>query len=172
MSLLDVRHITHRYDSGGGRPVLNDVSLEVDSNQIVAVVGESGCGKTTLGRLAAGLLEPSQGVVAFEDRDIWKLRGGRKRDWRRRVQMVHQDPYGSLNPGLTIGSTMAPGLLHHKLATSRNVQAEMLSILQQVGLDATPAFLQRYPHQLSGGQRQTGLDRPGHRPPARPDRGR
>ncbi len=154
MSLLEVSHVTHRYGAGEGRPVLDDVSLSLEANEIVAVVGESGCGKTTLGRLVAGLMEPSQGTVSFEDRDIWKLRGGRRRDWRRRVQMVHQDPYGSLNPGLTIGATMSPGLLHHKLATSRNVQEVMLKTLQQVGLDATPAFLQRYPHQLSGGQRQ------------------
>lgn len=154
MSLLDVSHVIHRYDSGGGRPVLNDVSLAVEKNQIVAVVGESGCGKTTLGRLIAGLAEPTRGTISFEQTDIWKLRGAQRRRWRRKVQMVHQDPYASLNPGLTVGATMAPGMLHHKLATSRNVQAEMLRILAQVGLDATPDFLHRYPHQLSGGQRQ------------------
>jgi oligopeptide/dipeptide ABC transporter ATP-binding protein len=153
MSLMEVRHVTHRYDNGG-RPVLRDVSLGVDDGEIVAVVGESGCGKTTMGRLVAGLAEPSTGEITFDGTDIAGLKGRRRKEWRRQVQMVHQDPYGSLNPGLTIGSTLAPGLLGHKLATFRTVQKEMLRLLEQVGLDATPAFLQRYPHQLSGGQRQ------------------
>ena len=153
MSLLEVRHVTHRYDNGA-RPVLDDVSLGVDEGEIVAVVGESGCGKTTLGRLVAGLAEPTGGTIAFDDADITQLRGRRRKEWRRQVQLVHQDPYGSLNPGLTIGSTLAPGLLEHKLANWRTVNKEMLRLLQQVGLDATPSFLQRYPHQLSGGQRQ------------------
>jgi oligopeptide/dipeptide ABC transporter ATP-binding protein len=153
MSLLDVSHVSHRYDAGG-RPVLKDVNLEVQAEESVAVVGESGCGKTTLGRMVAGLAEPTAGAITFDGADITSLRGRRRKEWRRQVQMVHQDPYGSLNPGLTIGSTLAPGLLEHKLATWRTVQKEMLQLLQQVGLDATPAFLQRYPHQLSGGQRQ------------------
>jgi oligopeptide/dipeptide ABC transporter ATP-binding protein len=154
MSLLEIRHVTHRYESGSGRPVLNDVELEVDEGEIVAIVGESGCGKTTLGRLAAGLAEPTRGTIAFDGEDVATLRGRSRKSWRRQVQLVHQDPYGSLNPGLTIGSTLAPGLLEHRLATRRTVQQSMVDLLQQVGLDATPAFLQRYPHQLSGGQRQ------------------
>lgn len=154
MSLLDVRHVTHTYDTGSGRPVLNDVSLTAEAGEVVAIVGESGCGKTTLGRMIAGLLEPTQGTIAFDDTDINSLKGRARKRWRRQVQMIHQDPYGSLNPGLTIGSTLAPGILQHKLATWRTVQSKMLELLTQVGLDATPEFLQRYPHQLSGGQRQ------------------
>ncbi|HLT60344.1 MAG TPA: ABC transporter ATP-binding protein [Microlunatus sp.] len=154
MSLLEMRNLTHTYATGSGRPVLYDVSLDTEEGEILALVGESGCGKTTLGRLVAGLHQPSQGSIVFDGTDITDLRGGKRREWRRQVQMVHQDPYGSLNPGLTIGSTLAPGMLRHKLATWRNVQQKMIKLLQQVGLDATPAFLQRYPHQLSGGQRQ------------------
>lgn len=154
MSLLDVQNVTHTYATGTGRPVLHDVNLSTNEGEIVALVGESGCGKTTLGRLIAGLHEPSTGSISFEGSDIAQLHGRRRKDWRRHVQMVHQDPYGSLNPGLTIGSTLAPGLLQHKLASRRTVQPEMIKLLQQVGLDATPVFLQRYPHQLSGGQRQ------------------
>ncbi|TDD19355.1 ABC transporter ATP-binding protein [Kribbella turkmenica] len=154
MSLLDVQNVTHTYDTGTGRPVLHNVDLSTKEGEIVALVGESGCGKSTLGRLIAGLHEPSSGSVSFEGSDIAGLRGKRRKEWRRHVQMVHQDPYGSLNPGLTIGSTLAPGMLQHKLANRRTVQAEMIKLLQQVGLDATPVFLQRYPHQLSGGQRQ------------------
>ncbi|SDS91625.1 oligopeptide/dipeptide ABC transporter ATP-binding protein [Microlunatus soli] len=154
MSLLEVRDVTHTYATGSGRPVLNHVNLTADAGEVVAIVGESGCGKTTLGRMIAGLHEPTKGTIAFEDNDINTLKGRARKEWRRQVQMVHQDPYGSLNPGLTIGSTLAPGMLQHKLATWRTVQPKMLELLQQVGLDATPEFLQRYPHQLSGGQRQ------------------
>jgi oligopeptide/dipeptide ABC transporter ATP-binding protein len=154
VSLLEVQGVTHTYATGTGRPVLHDINLSTGAGEIVALVGESGCGKTTLGRLIAGLHEPSRGRITFEDTDIAQLKGRRRKQWRRQVQMVHQDPYGSLNPGLTIGSTLAPGLLQHKLANWRTVQGEMIKLLQQVGLDATPAFLLRYPHQLSGGQRQ------------------
>ncbi|HEY9290643.1 MAG TPA: ABC transporter ATP-binding protein [Microlunatus sp.] len=154
MSLLEVNNVSHIYATGSGRPVLNDVNLTADAGEVVAIVGESGCGKTTLGRMIAGLHQPTEGTINFDDRDIWKLKGKPQKVWRRRVQMVHQDPYGSLNPGLTIGSTLAPGMLGHKLATHRNVQDQMLTLLRQVGLDATPEFLHRYPHQLSGGQRQ------------------
>ncbi|MGJ6979088.1 ABC transporter ATP-binding protein [Aestuariimicrobium soli] len=153
MSNLTVSDITHSYPTSP-RPVLTDVNLEIGEGEMVAIVGESGCGKTTLGRLISGLYKPSEGTVAFDGTDIWSLKGREHRQWRRRVQMVHQDPYGSLNPGLTLAGTLAPGLLGHKLATHRTVQKVMIDLLQQVGLDATPAFLNRYPHQLSGGQRQ------------------
>jgi oligopeptide/dipeptide ABC transporter ATP-binding protein len=154
MSMLDIRNVTHTYASGSGRPVLKDVSLRVDRGEVVAIVGESGCGKTTLGRMIAGLYSPTGGVIAFDGNDIANLRGRQKKAWRRKVQMIHQDPYGSLNPGLTNGSALAPGMLKHGLATGRDVQQKMIALLRSVGLDATKEFLQRYPHQLSGGQRQ------------------
>lgn len=154
MSLLEVDGITHRYATTAGRPVLNDVSLSVDTKQIVAVVGESGCGKTTLGKLIVGLMRPSFGQIRFDGDNIWELKKDGFRRWRRAVQMVHQDPYSSLNPGLTIGNMLGSALLHHKLVSRRDLDEELLRILRQVGLDATPAFLRRYPHQLSGGQRQ------------------
>jgi oligopeptide/dipeptide ABC transporter ATP-binding protein len=154
VSLLEVTNVTHTYATGSGRPVLHGIDLTAEPGDIIALVGESGCGKTTLGRMIAGLHEPTGGTISFDGQDIAKLKGKARKQWRRQVQMVHQDPYGSLNPGLTIGSTLAPGMLQHKLATWRNVQDKMLELLEQVGLDPTPEFLQRYPHQLSGGQRQ------------------
>ncbi|WP_022910077.1 ABC transporter ATP-binding protein [Aestuariimicrobium kwangyangense] len=153
MSTLSVRDVTHSYPTSPRR-VLTDVNLEIPEGEMVAIVGESGCGKTTLGRLISGLHQPSEGTIEFNGKDINSLRGGERKQWRRRVQMVHQDPYGSLNPGLTLAGTLAPGLLVHKVATHRTVERTMIDLLQQVGLDATPAFLNRYPHQLSGGQRQ------------------
>lgn len=154
MSVVEADSITHRYTGGSRLPALDDVSLAVRSREILAIVGESGCGKTTLGKLLAGLLRPSMGQVRFEGRDIWRLKGRERQAWRRSVQLVHQDPYGSLNPGLNLFSTLGPALVHHKLAKRRDLQDRLLAIMGQVGLDATPAFLRRYPHQLSGGQRQ------------------
>ena len=154
MSLLEVNNVSHTYATGNGRPVLKGVNLEADRGEVVAIVGESGCGKTTLGRLIAGVYAPTGGTIEFNGSDINTMRGGAKKKWRRQVQMVHQDPYSSLNPGLTIGSTLSPGMLKHGLANRRNVDDKMLELLRSVGLDATKDFLYRYPHQLSGGQRQ------------------
>lgn len=154
MSLLEVDGVTHRYASTGRRPVLDNVDLSLEQGGLLAVVGESGCGKTTLGKLVAGLLRPTRGLVRFDGRDIWSLEGDRRKRWRREVQLVHQDPYASLNPGVTLASTLGPALVHHHLATRRQLQDKLLMLLRQVDLDATPDFLRRYPHQLSGGQRQ------------------
>ena len=108
MSLLSVEHVTHRYQSArDDRPVLRDVSVEIEPGQTLAVVGESGCGKTTLGRAITGLQRPAAGTVSFEGNDIWKLRGSGYRQYRRSVQLIHQDPYGALNPGLTVEETIA-----------------------------------------------------------------
>lgn len=155
MSLLDVDHLTHRFSPHtDDRPVLDAVDLHLDNEDIVAVVGESGCGKTTLGRLVVGLARPVDGRVRFDGRDIWSLRGRDLNEYRRSVQLVQQDPYASLNPGLTIEATLGAALLYHRLVNRRQLEPALVELLAQVGLDATPAFLRRYPHQLSGGQRQ------------------
>ncbi|HEX3812947.1 MAG TPA: ABC transporter ATP-binding protein [Mycobacteriales bacterium] len=155
MSLLDVSGVSHRYPTTTGpRPVLDRVDLAVDGDDILAVVGESGCGKTTLGRLVVGEDVPTAGTVHFDGRDIRSLRGNDFKAYRRSVQVVHQDPYASLNPGLTIEDTLGPAIVYHGLARRRDLRGEIIRILGEVGLDATRAFLRRYPHQLSGGQRQ------------------
>jgi oligopeptide/dipeptide ABC transporter ATP-binding protein len=152
--LLAVRDVTHVYARGDGRTVLDHVSLDVAANDIVAVVGESGCGKTTLGKVAAGLIRPARGHVVFDGRDVWSFPAREYKAWRPSVQLIHQDPYSSLNPGLTIGAVLTSGLLRNKLSNRHEVQERVLSVLRQVGLDDTPEFMHRYPHQLSGGQRQ------------------
>lgn len=155
MSLLSAEHLSHRYQSArDGRPVLQDVSIAIESGQTLAVVGESGCGKTTLGRAVSGLIRPAAGSVAFEGTDIWKLRGADYRRYRRSVQLVHQDPYGALNPGITVEETLAAGLRYHKIVPRRAVDAEVERLLSVAGLDTGRSFRSRYPHQLSGGQRQ------------------
>lgn len=153
MSLVEVDEVTHRYDNRAGRPVLDRVSLSIEVTEVVSLVGESGCGKTTLGKVVAGLVLPSSGKVRIDGRDISTLDGKHDKAWSS-VQLVHQDPYASLNPGLTVGSTLGAALVHHKLAHRRDLRDQLLALLRRVGLDATPEFLHRYPHQLSGGQRQ------------------
>jgi oligopeptide/dipeptide ABC transporter ATP-binding protein len=155
MTLVELNNVTFRYHGGtGARPVLDGIDLAVEEQAVVAVVGESGCGKTTLGRLAAGLLQPTTGSVSFEGRDVRRLGRSARHAYRRGVQVVHQDPYASLNPASTIGEALAPGLRRHHVVRRGDVRAEMLRLLELVGLDATSGFLRRYPHQLSGGQRQ------------------
>ncbi|SDT01326.1 ABC transporter ATP-binding protein [Microlunatus soli] len=155
MSLLQVRNLTQYYpNSTAPLPALDDVSLEVAKDSVVAVVGESGCGKTTLGRIASGLLKPTEGEVIFDDQQVWKLPRSAWNGYRRRVQIIQQDPYASLNPGLTLMESLRPGLLRHKIVPRRQVTEEALRLLALVGLDDDEAFLRRFPHQLSGGQRQ------------------
>jgi oligopeptide/dipeptide ABC transporter ATP-binding protein len=155
MSLLSVEHVSHRYQSArDDRPVLQDVSLEIEPGQTVAVVGESGCGKTTLGRAIVGLVQPEAGTVSFEGADIAKLRGPGYRRYRSAVQLIHQDPYGALNPGLTVEETLSSGLKYHRIVGRRELPGEVRRLLGLAGLDTSRAFGERYPHQLSGGQRQ------------------
>ena len=154
MRLLEIDRVSHWYDKRAPRPVLDQVSLTMAAAELVALVGESGCGKTTLGRLVAGLAVPTSGHIRYDGVEPARLRRGERRVWRRSVQLIHQDPFGSLNPGTTIGSTLGAALVHHKLVSRRNLDEELVALLRQVGLEATQDFLRRYPHQLSGGQRQ------------------
>lgn len=155
MTLLKVDDVTHRYPrAGGGVPALHKVNFELDNNQVLAVVGESGCGKTTLGRVIARLIRPLSGTIRIDDDDLWSLRRKQLSSYRRSVQVVQQDPYGSLNPAITVADTLSPGLLRHGIVPRGEVGDETRQLLRLVGLDPTPDFLRRFPHQLSGGQRQ------------------
>jgi oligopeptide/dipeptide ABC transporter ATP-binding protein len=155
VSLLSVDNVTHRYPTTMSElPVLNGVSLDVEPGSVVAVVGESGCGKTTLGRLVVGLVQPLEGEVRYEGKDIWNLPKKKWEDYRRSVQVIHQDPYASLNPGLTVEDTLKAALLYHNIVRRRDLKAELLRLLDMVDLEASSSFLRRYPHMLSGGQRQ------------------
>jgi len=155
MSLLRVENVTHRYPTTTGPlPVLDNVSLDVESDSVTAVVGESGCGKTTLGRVVTGLVEPSAGHVLYRDNDVWQMSRSEWDTYRRGVQVIQQDPYASLNPGLSVQDALRPGLLRHHIVARKDAEDEILRLLDIVGLDASKEFLRRYPHQLSGGQRQ------------------
>lgn len=110
-------------------------------------------------RATGGRAAPAfSGQVRFEGQDVWTLKGNEFNSYRRAVQVVQQDPYAFLNPALNIGETLGATLLHHKVVRRRGLKKELLRILNEVGIDATPDSLRRYPHQLSGGHRP--LDEP------------
>ena len=130
---------------------VDDVSFELEEGQTLALVGESGCGKSTVGRLLLRLIEPTSGKVWFSGRDLFSLPEREVRSLRREMQIIFQDPYGSLNPRMTVGDMLAEPLMLHRLAKGRQ-RERVLELLGLVGL--APEHAKRYPHEFSGGQRQ------------------
>jgi peptide/nickel transport system ATP-binding protein len=144
---------TGLFGGGSKTRAVDNVTLAVRSGETLGLVGESGCGKTTLGRLVLSLEKPTAGTLLFGDRDIGKLHGGALRRVRRQIQAVFQDPYSSLNPRMTIGQILSePMSVYRSEGTRRAIADRVAAFLEQVGLSAD--FAMRYPHMLSGGQRQ------------------
>jgi peptide/nickel transport system ATP-binding protein len=132
---------------------VDDVSLTVRKGRTLGLVGESGCGKTTLGRTLLRLIEPTAGEIFYNGVDITKLNKDDMRTLRRKIQIIFQDPYASLNPRMTIGSTIMEPMVIHGLGKNKTERLERAqSLMRRVGLD--PSMLNRYPHEFSGGQRQ------------------
>ncbi|MHB8674725.1 MAG: ABC transporter ATP-binding protein [Candidatus Limnocylindrales bacterium] len=159
--LLDVRQLTmHFTDTEGlfrrrARVIraVDGVSFTVRRGRTLGLVGESGCGKSTTGRAILQLYRPTAGEVLFENQDLCKLGGERLRQMRRRMQMIFQDPYSSLNPRRSVRDILSDPLEIHHLATTQKARdARVAELLELVGLN--PAFAERYPHEFSGGQRQ------------------
>jgi oligopeptide transport system ATP-binding protein len=132
---------------------VDDVSFSIEPGETVGLVGESGCGKTTLGRAIVRLTEPTSGRVLFDGEDIAHLNRRELRSRRRKLQMIFQDPYGSLNPRMTVADIVGEALDIHALANGRSARQNRIEeLLEAVGLDTEHA--RRYPHEFSGGQRQ------------------
>jgi len=131
---------------------VTDVSLRIAKGEVIGLVGESGCGKSTLGRIIAGIYTPSDGHVLFDGAPVVRQQGRHTVKLTTRVQMVHQDPFSSLNPRMRVGDTIGEGPLTHHLVQAQHADAYVASMLERVGLD--PDLRRRFPHQFSGGQRQ------------------
>ena len=132
---------------------VDDVSFSIGPGETLGLVGESGCGKTTLGRAIVRLVEPTAGQIFLEGEDITRMGGAILRARRRKFQMIFQDPYGSLNPRMTVEQIVGEALDIHRLTESRPARQKRIDeLLKSVGLD--PGYAHRYPHEFSGGQRQ------------------
>jgi oligopeptide/dipeptide ABC transporter ATP-binding protein len=161
MNLLEVKNLKVHFPVKPGMfsrvhefvKAVDDVSFAIEPGETLGLVGESGCGKTTLGRAIVRLVEPTAGSVLLNGEDITRMGGSELRTRRRKFQMIFQDPYGSLNPRMTVGQIVGEALDIHQLTDSKSArQKRILELLHDVGLD--PVYAQRYPHEFSGGQRQ------------------
>jgi len=154
MALIEALNIKKYFPTRGGQLVkaVDDVSFSIESGETLGMVGESGCGKSTIGRVAMNLLEPTEGRLLYEERNIYELPKAERRALRRKMGIVFQDPYSSLNPRMNVLQIVGePLTAHHRLKGAR-LRKEVVSLLEQVGLK--PEQINRYPHQFSGGQRQ------------------
>ncbi|NIK10663.1 ABC transporter ATP-binding protein [Alkalibacillus almallahensis] len=158
--ILEVNHLKKYFDIRGGVfgkkvgavKAVDDVSFTVNEGEILGIVGESGCGKSTTGKALLRLIEPTEGEVKFNDQDITQVNSEEMRQLRRDMQIIFQDPYASLNPRHTVEKIVAEPLLVHGMTNAKERKERVKELLEIVGLRAYHAS--RYPHQFSGGQRQ------------------
>ena len=161
MALLEIRNLTKIFPlceslfGGGARGevrAVDSVSLDIESGETLGLVGESGSGKSTLGRLALRLIEPTSGSIRFEDRELLRADHSEVRRLRRDMQIIFQDPFGSLDPRMRVEDVVAEPLIIHEKLKAPARRARVAELLTAVGLDQSA--MRRFPHEFSGGQRQ------------------
>ena len=158
MKLLEVRDLKTSFAVKQGSfgkalvKAVDGVSFDVHEGEVLALVGESGCGKTTVGRSILNLITPQSGEVLFEGRSVLKSSRKELLQLRQKMQIIFQDPYSSLNPRMNVGELIGEGLRIHRKASGKALQQQVLSIMEKVGLHGD--YISRYPHEFSGGQRQ------------------
>jgi oligopeptide/dipeptide ABC transporter ATP-binding protein len=158
--LIEVEHLTKFFPVRRGVlqrvhawvQAVDDVSFHILEGETLGLVGESGCGKTTVGRTMLRLLEPTSGRVTFDGVEVFRLKGGELKSMRRNMQIIFQDPYSSLDPRMPVGDSVAEGLRIHRIGTPVERRRTVQDMLRKVGLEEYHA--RRYPHEFSGGQRQ------------------
>jgi ABC-type oligopeptide transport system ATPase subunit len=161
LPLLEIRNLTKIFPLGesafGGRGhgevrAVDDVSFDIHQGETLGLVGESGCGKSTLGRLLLRLIEPTSGTIRYQGHDLLKATRGEMRRLRRDMQIIFQDPFGSLDPRMRVEEIVAEPLVVHESASRSMRRSRVTELLRAVGLDGSA--MQRFPHEFSGGQRQ------------------
>jgi peptide/nickel transport system ATP-binding protein len=158
--MLEARHLVKRFPVGNAFEshsvhAINDVSLTIRRGEVVSLVGESGSGKSTTARLLIRLIEPTSGEILLDGVDVLKSEPRKASlSYRRRVQMIFQDPFGSLSPNHSIGSQLERPLIVHKRASGKEVRERVMELLATVGINPPAQMIDKYPFELSGGQRQ------------------
>ena len=158
--MLEARHLVKHFPIGGGLKshavhAINDVSLTIRRGEVVSLVGESGSGKSTMARLLIRLIQPTSGEVFLDGMDVLKSEPRKASlEYRRRVQMIFQDPFSSLSPNHSIGAQLARPLIVHKRARGREIRERVMELLATVGINPPAQMIDKYPFELSGGQRQ------------------
>lgn len=160
MMLLEVENLVKKFPLGKNGlfksqrfvHAVSDVSFHVETGEVLGLVGESGCGKTTTGRAVLRLIEPTSGRIHFDNRNVLNLKERDLKQYRRNAQMIFQDPFASLNPRMTVGDIVTEPLYVHRIGTSTERTEMVVDVLKKVGLE--PDYMKRFPHEFSGGQRQ------------------
>lgn len=152
--LLEIQHLSKHFPAAHGKVVhaVNDVSFVIERGETLGIVGESGCGKSSMGRTILKIHEPTDGRIIFDGDDITDLNRHKMLPYRKRMQMIFQDPYASLNPRFTVGEIIEEPMIIHEMGTPEERKLIVQNLIETVGLK--PDHIRRYPHEFSGGQRQ------------------